>query len=70
MEVNDVYDGWAVKAFVSAKPVLCASLFGYTRNDVIKNFEALFGKDSWKKKRRKGEYKLVKVRGTEVIEEV
>ena len=67
---HDEYDGWVIKAFTRGAIFLCTGLFGYTKRDAIKNFEQLFGKGSWAKKRRKGEFKLVKVKVTEVMEEV
>ena len=40
--------------------------FGMTRNLVINNFEKLEGKGSWRKHRRAGNVKCVKVRFVEV----
>jgi len=55
------YDGWALKV----GPYIRAFTVRNTREEVIKNFESLL-KTSWRKYRRGGRHKIVRVRITEV----
>ena len=56
------YDGWVVKSFWTDPSFLLIWTFEETRREVINKW----GKDIWKKGRRKGEYKAVKVKLVEV----
>lgn len=59
------YDGWTLKvSWKDREPYLVAGYFHETRSGVIKGFE---GEDigGWRRHRRKGHYKIVKVKMTE-----
>lgn len=60
------YDGWTLKvSWAGREPYLIPGLFHYDRSGVIKDFE---GSDigSWRRYRRKGIHKIVKVKMVEV----
>lgn len=65
MNTRIMYDGWVVK-IPGDRPLLCTGFFFSTRKEVIEKFEELWGKGFWKKARRRGEYKIVKVNVTMV----
>ncbi len=56
------YDGWTIKSFDRC---LLEWFFHETRSEVIKAFEISVG-ESWRKYRRRGTHKLVKVKLVEV----
>jgi len=60
------YDGWAIKSFVGKNPWLIPWYFFELRKDVIKDFDDVEGEGSWRKYRRGGTHKLVKVKLVEV----
>jgi len=60
------YDGWCLKNICARNPFLCTSWFCTTRKKVIEEFERLFTSGEWRNARRKGEFKIVKVRLVEV----
>ena len=60
------YDGWTVKNCCGKKPWLVIAYFHLSRERVIADFELLYGKGSWRKERRAGNFKLVKVKFLEV----
>ena len=60
------YDGWTVQNTCGKKPWLVFGFSALTRKEVIVNFELLWGKGQWRKERRKGNFKLVKVKLVEV----
>lgn len=60
------YDGWTVKELRRRKLFLHAFDFSEKRSDVVKKFDALMGKGEWRKYRRKGWMKIVKVKLVEV----
>ena len=60
------YDGWMVKNCMGKEPWLVTGFFERTRPEVIADFELLWGKGEWRKERRRGNYKLVKVKFMEV----
>lgn len=65
MEKYKDYDGWAVKE-LRRKPFFYTIDFADTRTEVIKKFEALMGKGEWRRYRRKGWLKIVRVKFVEV----
>lgn len=60
------YDGWTVQNCCGRKPWLVIAYFHRTKQEVIDDFELLYGKGCWRKKRRAGNFKLVKVKFIEV----
>lgn len=62
MEKYKDYDGWTVKA----GKYLREKFFRDTREDVIREFERLMGKGSWRRYRRGSTHKIVKVKLVEV----
>ena len=60
------YDGWTIKNCASRNPWLVTGFFHRTKSEVIEDFEQLWGKGTWPKKRRQGTFKLVKVKLVEV----
>jgi len=60
------YDGWVVKSSHGRNPWLLLWSFGKTRKEVIENFEEAWEGERWKKHRRAGFYKIVKVKFVEV----
>lgn len=65
--MKEKYDGWCIKSYWGRNPWLVVNWFGETRIKVIEGFEKATG-DSWKKHRKAGNFKLVKVRLVEVEE--
>jgi len=59
------YDGWTIKNTYGT-PWLVVAYFSTTRKEVIEDFEKLSGKGEWKKERRKGNFKIVKIKLLEV----
>lgn len=59
------YDGWVVKISVY-NPFLHVFMFAEKRMEVVKKFEELMGKGEWRKYRRRGTHKIVKVNLVEV----
>ena len=61
------YDGWVIKVQFrwNQKPYFLTWHFGETRTSVIKNFNEATG-GLWRKCRRSGTHKLVKVKFVEV----
>ena len=59
------YDGWTIKSCISRNPFLLVWHFREKRIDVIKEFNKITG-GSWRKWRRRGDFKLVKVKLMEV----
>ena len=59
------YDGWTVKD-LRGRSYLYPFDFAETRKEVIKKFDELMGEGEWRKYRRKGWMKLVKVKLVEV----
>jgi len=60
------YDGWTVKE-LRRKAFLYASDFAETRTEVVERFDKLMReKGAWKRYRRKGWMKIVKVKLVEV----
>jgi len=59
------YDGWVIKVQFSRKPYFLPWHFHEKRTDVIKAFDEPTG-GLWRKYRRKGTHKLVKVKFVEV----
>ena len=60
------YDGWAILNCCGRNPWLVFGFAARTRGAAIVSFELLWGKGAWRKQRRKGNFKLVKVRLIEV----
>lgn len=60
------YDGWVIKSYNARNPWLLLWTFGTTRKEVIENFEEAWEGEVWKKHRRTGQYKIVKVKFMEV----
>ena len=60
------YDGWAIKELRREQSFLSAYHFRETRTEVILDFNRLMGKGEWRKYRRKGWMKIVKVKLVEV----
>ena len=60
------YDGWILKNCIGRTHFLCVGYFHTMRADVIKEFEENT-ELSWKKERRSGDFKIVKVKLEEVI---
>lgn len=69
MKTRIKYRGWTVKR-LGENTTLFIGFFNLTRREVIDQFEGIWGRGSWAKKRRKGEFKLVKIRVTETMVEV
>lgn len=63
----DKYDGWTVQNLCGKNPWLVIPYFHRTKQEVIRDFELLYGKGSWRKERREGNFKLVKVKFLEAI---
>ena len=63
--MNKNYDGWCLKSGQWLRVNTCS----YNRPEIIKEFEELMGKGSWRKYRRKGFHKIVKVKIVEVSDE-
>ena len=59
------YDGWVIKVQFNKKAYFLAWHFREKRTDVIKAFDELTG-GVWKKYRRRGTHKIVKVKFVEV----
>ena len=59
------HDGYTVKNCLGRNPWLCPRLFHATKTEVIEDFEKN-QEISWKKYRRKGNFKIVKVKLIEV----
>ncbi len=59
------YDGWVIKVQFSGKPYFLPWHFRESRRYVIKAFNKSTG-GSWRKYRRKGTHKIVKVKLVEV----
>jgi len=60
------YDGWVVKSFFGRNSWFMEETFYPTRKEVIKHFEErIFGKGEWRKFRRRGDFKIVKVKFVE-----
>ncbi len=55
------HDGWTVKELRRPQSFLHVFVFAERRTGVIQNFETLMGKGEWRKYRRKGWLKIVKV---------
>jgi hypothetical protein len=64
----DKYDGWVIKLQFKGKSYFLPWHFREKRTDVIKAFDGLTG-GLWKKYRRKGTHKLIKVKFMEVSDE-
>lgn len=61
------YDGWVIKNFNARNPWLLLSTFHRKRTDVIRHFDSTWWATGiWKKERRKGNFKIVKVKLVEV----
>lgn len=60
------YGGWTIKDLRRTEPNLLDFDFSETRSGVIKKFDDLMGKGEWRKYRRKGWMKIVKVKLVEV----
>jgi len=60
------YDGWIIKSFHARNPFFMIWTFARTRKAVIELFEEAWGGGLWKKYRRRGFHKLVKVKFVEV----
>lgn len=60
------YDGWTVQNCMGRNPWLVFGFAERTRKEAIVNFELLWGKGKWRKERRRGNFKLVKVKLVEV----
>jgi len=63
--MSEKYDGWCVKSYWEETPSLISCSFGVRRIDVIKYWEADIP-GLWRKQRRMGMVKCVKVRLVEV----
>lgn len=61
------YDGWTMKMFLGDKQYLIAGYFHETRSGVVDDFEKTT-KEDWRKYRRTGIYKIVKVKLVEAWE--
>jgi hypothetical protein len=59
------YDGFTLKNCLSRTPWIIPGYFHQSRNGVIKDFEKTTGR-SWRIDRRKGTFKIVKVKLVEV----
>lgn len=59
------YDGWVIKVQWSGKPFFLTWHFHEKRTDVVKSFNDGSG-GLWRKYRRRGTHKLVKVKLVEV----
>ena len=59
------YDGYTIKNCLGRNPWLCPGLFHATKTEVIEDFEGNQNL-SWKKCRRRGDFKIVKVKLVEV----
>ena len=62
------YDGWTIQNTCGRNPWLVIEFFHQKRQRVIENFELLWGKGCWRKERRAGNFKLVKVKLIEMEE--
>ena len=62
------YDGWVIKSLYTRTPFLMPWSFNETRRGVIEWYE-FSTSDDWKKERRKGRLKIVKVKLVEVEKE-
>jgi len=60
------YDGWTIKNVSGRFPWLVVGYFHMTKKEVIEDFERLHGKGSWPRERRKGNFRLVKIKLVEV----
>lgn len=60
------YDGWVIQSLHVGEPWYLIWTFARTRTEVVKLFEESWGKDLWRKYRRRGFHKLVKVKFVEV----
>ena len=62
----DKYDGWVIKSYCGRNPWFLLWTFAPTRKEVIELFEKQWIGELWKKYRRQGFHKLVKVKLVEV----
>jgi len=60
------WGGWTIKDLRRGEPNLFDFDFSETRSEVVKKFDELKGKGEWRKYRRKGWMKIVKVKLVEV----
>ena len=60
------WSGWTIKDLRRNPPCLFDFDFSETRSGVVKKFDELMGKGEWRKYRRKGWMKIVKVKLVEV----
>lgn len=60
------WSGWTIKDLRRTESTLFDFDFSETRSGVIKKFDELMGKGEWRKYRRKGLMKIVKVKLMEV----
>lgn len=60
------WSGWTIKDLRRKESSLFDFDFAETRTEVIKKFDELMGKGEWRKYRRKGWMKIVKVKLVEV----
>ncbi len=60
------YDGWTIKELRRGQNTLYASDFREKRTDVILEFDRFMGEGEWRKYRRKGLMKIVRVKLVEV----
>lgn len=60
--MTEKYDGWTIQNCCGKNPWLVFGFAESTRKEAIANFELIWGKGYWRKERRKGNFKLVKVK--------
>ncbi|MCK4859202.1 MAG: hypothetical protein KAS87_01450 [Candidatus Omnitrophica bacterium] len=63
--MNTYYDGWTLKNCMGRNPFLCVGYFRELRSEVIQEFEENT-ELSWPKEKRKGDFKIVKIKLVEV----
>ena len=61
------HDGWTIKNTCGRRPWLVTDFFHAKRQRVIEDFEFLWGKGCWRKERRAGNFRLVKIKLIEVV---
>lgn len=62
--MSEKYEGWVIKSFLSGEPFLLYYTFRTTRTEAIRSMASMG--DWYKKNRRKGNLKAVKIRFVEV----
>jgi len=60
------HDGWVLVNTCGKEPWMVTDYFHRSREAVIADFELLYGKGAWRRERRAGNFKMVKVRLVEI----